>query len=73
MAGNGGRDQFFVRMVLILAFVMLCFGVASMLLAIYTDASDPVIMRLIGAFGSMFTGIVGLIVGYVSGRGRNGG
>lgn len=65
--GNG-RDKFFVRVMLILAVIVVLFGAASILLAIYLKPSDPVILRIIGGIGSMFAGLVGLAVGYLSGR-----
>ena len=42
------------------------------ILAICGDPSDQVIYRLLGGFGAMFTGMIGLALGYLSGRGGNG-
>ena len=58
MPGNNGngRDKTFIRLILILASVMILFGLATLVLAIAGEPSDKVIYRLIGGFGAMFTG-----------------
>lgn len=58
---------------MIVCAVTICFGAAAVILGIYSNPSDPVIIRVIGAFGAMFSGIVGLAIGYISGRGRGNG
>ena len=67
-SNGGARDKTFVRTILVLSSVAVLFGFASLVLAIASDPSDAVILRIIGAFGAMFSGIVGLVVGYISGR-----
>ena len=72
MPGNNGngRDKTFIRIIQILAGVMVCFGVATLLLTIFGNPSDQVIFRVLSGFGAMFTGMIGLALGYLSGRGE---
>ena len=67
--GNGGRDKTFLIILTILATVMILFGIASMILIAAGEGSDNIALRLINAMGAMFTGLIGLTVGYLTGRG----
>ena len=64
---NNGRDRTFLRLIMVLATVMILFGVATMILAAAGEPSDKVIYRLISGFGAMFTGMIGLALGYLYG------
>ena len=65
---NNGRDRTLLRLIMVLAAVMVLFGIATLVLAIAGEPSDKVIFRLISGFGAMFTGMIGLALGYLSGR-----
>ena len=66
------RDQTFLY-VLGAAFAFLVlFGLAATILAIVGDPSDTVTLRVLGAIGSMFSSIIGLILGYMVGKRTNG-
>ena len=67
--GNGStRDKVFIRLIVILAVVMIGFGIATLILALEGTPSDRVIFRVLSGFGAMFTGMIGLCLGYLSGR-----
>lgn len=51
---------------------LLAFGVGATILSLTGNPSDQVSLRAIGAIGSMFSSIIGLILGYMVGR-NNGG
>jgi membrane protein DedA with SNARE-associated domain len=66
-----GRDRTFL-IILGGLFVFMClFGIGATILGLVGDASDQVTLRVLGAIGSMFSSVVGLILGYIVGR-RNG-
>ena len=54
----------------LIAFMFL-FGLGAVILALATETSDTVSLRVVGALGGMFSGIVGIAIGYMVGR-RNG-
>jgi len=66
--GTARRDKFFLRVLIVFGAIMLGFGAAATILAIWGDASDQIILRVVNAMGSMFTGMLGLAVGYLGGR-----
>ena len=63
-----GRDKYFLRILVVFGIIMLCFGTATMVLAIIGHPSDQVIVRLVSAMGAMFSGMLGLSIGYLTGR-----
>ncbi len=66
--GNGGRDKSFLRILALFGVILIVFGMVAIALTIWGDPSEKVIFRVIGAMGSMFTGMLGLAVGYLTGR-----
>jgi hypothetical protein len=65
---NGSRDRTFIRILLIFGTIILLFGLAAVVLTVWGHPSDKVIFRMVGAMGSMFTGLLGLTIGYLTGR-----
>jgi hypothetical protein len=66
--GNGGRDRTFLMILGGFGFLAVCFGGAAMLLIGFGHPSDQVVLRLVTAMGSLFTGMLGLAIGYLTGR-----
>jgi hypothetical protein len=53
---------------LIFGSIILAFGLASVVLTVFGHPSDQVIFRMVSAMSSMFTGMLGLTIGYLTGR-----
>lgn len=67
------RDQVFLYVLAGLFVFMLLFGVGVVVLAIVGNPSQTLSLRVVGALGSMFASVVGLVLGYLVGRnGKNG-
>ncbi len=62
------NDRLFKWVILVLGGFMLVFGVGSLILVAINHPSDAIAFRLIGAIGAMFTGVIGLVIGYMTGR-----
>ena len=60
-------DKFLIWVLLILAALILVFGIGSIMLAIESD-NESVTLRVIGALGAMVTGLIGVAIGYISAR-----
>ena len=60
-------DKFLIWVLLILAALILVFGIGSIMLAIESD-NEYVTLRVIGALGAMVTGLIGVAIGYISAR-----
>jgi hypothetical protein len=65
------RDRAFVFIIGGLFTFMVCFGIGATILSLTGDPSDQVTLRVVGAIGSMFSSVIGLVLGYLVGR-RNG-
>lgn len=66
--GNGNGDRYFFRILILFGAIMLGFSLVTVFVAILGDPSDQVIGRMVSAMGSMFTGMLGLTIGYLTGR-----
>jgi len=65
---NGQRDHTFLVILCIFGGLMCLFGVLAICLTLWGHPSDKVIYRLINAMGGMFAGMLGLAIGYLTGR-----
>lgn len=51
---------------------MILFSLGTVILSIIRDPSDTVSLRSISAITSMFSAVIGLVLGYLVGRNGNG-
>ena len=65
------RDDLFIKVIYVLVGVIVSYGVGAGVVVLLTGASDDVVVRYISAFGTIFTGLLGMCTGYLMGR-RNG-
>jgi hypothetical protein len=65
------RDRTFLIIVAGLFVFMTLFGIGAVILGLTHESSDTVTLRVVGAIGSMFSSMIGLVLGYLVGR-RNG-
>lgn len=63
----------FLTIIFVLIGAMLLYGLGTLALAIWGDPSETVVLRIIGGFGAMFSGILGLVAGYLIGYRENNG
>lgn len=65
---NGTRDTSFLWILTVFGVILVMFGLVAVIVTVWGDPSEKVIFRLIGAMGSMFSGMLGLTIGYLTGR-----
>jgi biotin transporter BioY len=65
------RDRTFLIVIFCLFGFMVMFGIGVTILALFGNPSQTLSLRVLGAIGSMFSAVVGLVIGYLVGR-RNG-
>jgi hypothetical protein len=65
------RDRTFLITIGFLFGFMVLFGFGVTMLALFGNPSQTLSLRVVGALGSMFSAVCGLVIGYLVGR-RNG-
>jgi len=67
------RDRVFLYVLGALFGFMIMFGAGAIIVSLIRDPTEVVTLRVVGALASMFSAVVGLILGYLVGRNGNGG
>lgn len=66
------RDRLFLRVVYVLVFLVVAYGVGVGAVLLFAHADDSTIIRYISSFGAIFAGLLGLCTGYLIGARING-
>lgn len=61
-------DEGAIKVFQMIAALLLCYGVATVILVLATNPSDFVVTVILRSYSAMFAGFLGLIAGFLAGR-----